>query len=77
VGVVDVPTVRMAVVPIFKRLEWGGWLQWVLAARKSSRLLVQHRGWISSAADIRLMQCTVVATLLLLQRVDTGGGLLP
>jgi hypothetical protein len=50
VGVVDVPAMHMAVVPIFKPLERGGLLQRTLAARKSSGLLVQRRGWISSAA---------------------------
>jgi hypothetical protein len=50
VGVVDIPAMRMAVVPIFKCLERGGWLQQALAARKSSGLLIQCQGWISSTA---------------------------
>jgi hypothetical protein len=44
VGVVDISAMRMAVVPIFKRLKQGGWLQRALAARKSSGLLIQHQG---------------------------------
>jgi hypothetical protein len=76
VGVVDVPAMQMTVVPIFKCLEWGGWLQWALAARKSSGLLVRRRGWIASAAGQRLTQCTAAAALLLLQHVDAGGRLL-
>jgi hypothetical protein len=51
VGVVNISAMRMAVVPIFKRLEQGGWLQRALAARKSSRLMIQRRGLISSAAS--------------------------
>jgi hypothetical protein len=50
VGVVDVPAMHMAVVPIFKRLEQGGWLQRALATRKSSGLLAHCPVWISSAA---------------------------
>jgi hypothetical protein len=44
VGVVDISAMRMAVVPIFKPLDQGGWLQRALAARKSSGLLIQRRG---------------------------------
>jgi hypothetical protein len=42
VGDVNIPAMRMAVVSIFKHLEWGGWLQQALASRKSSGLLVHH-----------------------------------
>jgi hypothetical protein len=44
VGVVDIPAMHMEVVPIFKRLEKGGWLQRALADRKSSMLLIQCWG---------------------------------
>ncbi len=40
VGVVNISAMRMAVVPIFKRLEQGGWLQRALAARESSGMLI-------------------------------------
>jgi hypothetical protein len=50
VSVVDISAMRMAVVPIFKCFEQGGWLQRVLAARKSSRLLIRCWGWASSTA---------------------------
>ncbi len=51
VGVVGISAIRMAVVLIFKRLEQGRWLHRALAARKSSMLLIQPRGWISFAAS--------------------------
>ncbi len=50
VVVVDVPAMCMTVVQIFERLEWGGRFRWVLAARKSSGLLVRRWGWVTSAA---------------------------
>jgi hypothetical protein len=77
VGVADISALHMAVVPIFKRLEQGGWLQWALAARKSSGLLIQLWGWIFLAAGWRSTQRTTAAMLLLLQHVDSGGGCCP
>jgi hypothetical protein len=52
VGVVHISAMRMTVVPIFKRLEQGGWLQRALATRKSFGLLIRRRGWILNSREL-------------------------
>ncbi len=74
VGVVDVPAMGVAVIPVVEPLDGHERLHRAFR----HRWLLIRRGWIASAGTARSVTTrqTMTAALLLLQCVGGGGGLL-